>query len=306
MRTIATTAMFIFFVVGLAHGELVGKKECAKGAVDSGDKLLQTCVDAPDVSESTVVDNVPYKLPEGNLQEGIQTVLPEVTTLVSLSSSDVNRIICPAEATGDVNVVYSAEKGMIVKVVGKDIFIKFNVIKKTVDGKEEQVYSTVPTDMYIVCGGEVFSVIVTPKRIPSQTVKLTTGKKNTIKENLSRYQGMSFEKKIVDIIKSVYSDNIPDSFTVEVVRRPLDIFKDLSVTLERIVKVEGEGLELREYSLRVKETSGVNTMNLTEKEFLRPDMAGKNVVAISLDLQQVSKGDKARLFIVKREVASER
>lgn len=295
-KTITTTVMFLLLLVSVSQAELVGKKECAKGAVESGDKLLQTCVDSPENSAQEMIDGPSYE--SFDMSNNIQFVLPEVTTQIFLSSTDINRIICPPESEGEVHVVHSAEKGLNTKTVGKDVFVKFNIIKKIEDGKETLIHSTVPTDMYVICGGEVYSMIVIPKRIPSQMVKLSTGVKNTIKKNLSMYSGMAYEKKIIDIIKSAYIDNIPESFTVHLIKKPVDMFKDILMVFERIIVVDGVGLELKEYSLSVKDSSKTDTLNLTEKEFLKPDIAGRGVVAISLDTHQLSKGDRARLFIV--------
>lgn len=306
MKKIALAVIFSMLMAASAGAEHVGKKECAQGAIESGDRLLQQCVDAPSEPGKEVVDVAAYRVTDGQ-QESIQTVFPEITTVVTLSASDVNRITCPAGTEGEVNVVFSAEKGITTKVVGRDIFVKFTVFKRTENGVESLQYSTVPTDMYITCGTDIYSLIAVPKKIPSVTVRLQTGKKEVIKKNVSRYAGMSFEKKVIDIIKSVYTDSIPESFTVEPVKKNVGSFQDLIITLERIVSVEGEGLELKEYSIKVKESAKTDMFNLTEKEFLRPDIAGRNAIAISLDLQQLSKGDTARLFIlqVKKETGYE-
>jgi len=295
ITAVALSLCVLLFGSGVSSAELVGKKECAKGAIESGGKLLQQCVDAPDSPKEAVITEAPYSLPEGG--SNYQIVTPEVTTVVNLSSTDVNRVTC-MQGEGEVNVVYSAEKGMITKVVGRDIFIKFNVIKKTENGKETNVYTTVPTEMYIVCGGEVYSLVAVPQRIPSQMVKLSTGKKETIKKNLSMFAGIPFERKIIDIVKYVYTDSIPESFTVEVVKKPVDLFNEIGLVLERVVKVEGEGIEVKEFSVRVKPTAKVDSVNLTEKNFLKPELTGRGIIAISLDKHNIAKSDRARLFIV--------
>ena len=135
-------------------------------------------------------------------------VLPEVTTNVRLSSSDMNRIACPSDIK---EALTSTEKGTSIKITGKDAFVKFKVIKKP-DGKF--AYLTTPTEIYVVCGDETFSMIGFPQRVPSQTIRLSSGKSTKIKENLSIYSGLPFEKKILKAIREVYTESIPDSYSV--------------------------------------------------------------------------------------------
>ncbi|MGB9811625.1 MAG: TraK domain-containing protein, partial [Dictyoglomus turgidum] len=120
-------------------------------------------------------------------------VEPEMVTAVKMSSSDVNRIVCPVDIK---DVVYSEEKGIQVKISGKNAFVKF-LIKKLA-GKE--IYSNIPADLYVVCGDNVFSIIAFPERIPSVTVYLED-KKGKIKEILEKKQ-MPLEKEIVEYVKA--------------------------------------------------------------------------------------------------------
>ena len=55
------------------------------------------------------------------------TVLPEISQTVELSNTDVNRFICTDNIQ---DVVYSKEKGVVVKYSGKNAFVKFQIVLK--------------------------------------------------------------------------------------------------------------------------------------------------------------------------------
>ncbi len=184
-----------------------------------------------------------------------QKVSPEITTQVRLSNSDINRVICPVDIK---DVIYSEEKGLAVNISGKNAFVKFLVVKK--DGKD--LYSTVPSELYFVCDGAVYTMIASPARIPAQTVQLTPGKAGTARKNIELYGELPFEKKIITIVKRVYMNEVPDSFTKTVVGRKMDLFKDLEVILRATYAIEGEGLRVKEFEVRIPPTSTVQSISL--------------------------------------------
>ncbi len=213
---------------------------------------------------------------------------PEIAAPVELSSSDINRLVCPEDIT---DVIYSKEKGVTVKIEGKNAFVKF-LVKE--DGGQED-YSTTPTEIYVVCGHKTFNLIALPKRIPSRTVILSGGD-DKAKRNMSFFEGMPFEKKVLSLIKSVYTENIPDSYTVTWENRPFNLYKGLKLTLVRTVRIYGEGLQVKEFALKALEN-----MELSEKDFLKPELTA-NPVAIAIDKLRLAPGDvdqsTARVIIV--------
>ncbi|MDA8089219.1 MAG: type-F conjugative transfer system secretin TraK [Nitrospiraceae bacterium] len=221
--------------------------------------------------------------------DSLAVVPPEVATPVYLSSSDINRIVCPSYIK---DVIYSKEKGLTVKIEGQNAFVKFLVTK---EGDKDE-YSTTPTELYVLCGKETYNLIALPKRIPSRTVTLSGGDRKT-GENASLFDGMPFEKKILSIIKSVYTENIPDSFTVRNEDRPFNPYKGLNLTLVRTVRVEGEGLRVKEFTARAAQT-----MELSEKDFLKTEIT-TDPVAIVIDKLRLTPGETARIFIVERVTA---
>ncbi|MGK7346036.1 MAG: type-F conjugative transfer system secretin TraK [Candidatus Nitrospinota bacterium M3_3B_026] len=223
----------------------------------------------------------------------VTEVLPEIATHVRLSSTDVNRVVCPSEIH---DVVFSKEKGVDVKVNGRNAFVKF-LVKKEPDGKE--VYSKTPTELFVVCGGDVYTLITQPACIPSRTIRLSSGSEKRIEENLELMGSLPFEKKVLDLIKSMYTDDIPDSFLVKSVDEPVFTANSLDVRLKRIIEVEGEGLRGKEFLITLE---GKDAAKLSEKDFLHPAIT-KKPLGITLDkLRLGSHGDTARLLIVERSM----
>ena len=221
-----------------------------------------------------------------------QKVSPEFTTQVRLSNSDINRVICPVDIK---DVIYSEEKGLAVNLSGKNGFVKFLVVRK--DGKE--MYSMTPSELYFVCDGAVYTMIAIPARIPAQTVQLVPGKAGTARKNIDLYGELPFEKKIITIVKRVYMNDTPDSFTKSAVNRKMDIFKDLEVTLRSIYAVEGEGLRIKELEVRIAPASTLGSISFKESDFLRTEIS-LHPVAVSAESMTLKKGETSRVFVVER------
>ncbi len=228
---------------------------------------------------------------ENGVPETWPTVLlPEVTTKVKLSNTDVNRLVCP---DGIRDVVFSQEKGVKVKITDGNAFIKFQVIKKG----EEMIYTEVPSEFYVVCGEDIYSLIGMPQRVPAQTIRLSSGKKQKVQQNLAIFSGMPLEKKILTLIRQTYTDQLPESYLVREIERQVDLFPALWMSFIREVVVEGEGLAVREY--RVSLRRGTEQMRLSEKEFLRSELTHQPL-AVAVDELLLRSGAQSRVFIVER------
>jgi conjugal transfer pilus assembly protein TraK len=220
--------------------------------------------------------------------EGAVTLLPEIALTVEMSSSDVNRITCQEEIK---DVVFSKEKGIAVRFSGKDAFVKFRTTQK--DGKT--VYSATPSEIFIICGDSVYTMIAMPRRIPARSVRLSTGKMDNIRKNKSLLGSLPFEKKILSAIRSLYLEEIPESFTVSTPKQRIDLFRDLEFILYRVAVVDGEGFQVKEYRGTLT-GSGKEQLELGEKDFLRKDISAQPL-AVSLDRLVLRKGDTLRVFV---------
>ncbi len=217
-------------------------------------------------------------------------VLPEVATKIRLSNTDVNRLVCPE---GIKDVVFSQEKGVKVKISDGNAFVKFQVIKKG----DEMIYTEIPSEFYVVCGGDIYSLIGMPQRVPAQTVRLSTGTKKRVQQNLALFNGMPLEKKILTLIKQTYTDQFPESYVIRTIGRQIDLFPALWVRFKREIVVEGEGVAIREYGISLRE--GVEQTRLSEREFLRSELTNRPL-AVAMDEPLLRKGTQSRLFIVEQ------
>lgn len=244
---------------------------------------------------SSQEENVPENRETADVQftklpaEGSVTVMPEVAQPVELSSSDVNRITCQGEIK---DVVYSREKGITVKFSGRDAFVKFRTGLK--DGKT--TYSTTPSEIFVVCGDNVYSLIALPKRIPARSIRLSPGKTENIRKNRSLFGALPFEKKVLSAIRSLYTEEIPESFTLSTPNKRIDLFRDLDLVLARVAVVEGEGIQVKEYRGTLAD-GDKDRIELGEKDFLRNEIS-TDPIAVSLDRLVLKKGEILRAFVV--------
>lgn len=214
-------------------------------------------------------------------------VTPEKTTMVKMSSSDVNRIVCPVDIK---DVVYSEEKGVQVKISGKNAFVKF-LIKK-LGGKE--MYSNIPADMYVVCGDKVYNIIAMPERIPSVNIYLED-KEQKIKDTLEKNATIPYEKKIVNYVKDFMSGRIPPEATYNPVDKEYRLYQDIEIKEKGSYVIEGEGFTVRVFHVTGKKQG----IEIKEKDFLRKEIT-QNPLAISLDKLKLNQGDRAVLLIIEK------
>jgi conjugal transfer pilus assembly protein TraK len=269
---------FLLFTAHLSYGESPAKPVVPK---------------LPATSVVHLAEKTPSGAFPAELQQ--QTVIPEVSTQVNLSSSDANRIICSQEIK---DVIFSAEKGVSVKAVGRNAFVKFRITRKD----EREIYSSTPTELFVVCGESVYNLIAIPKRIPSQTIRLSPGTEK-IKQNAALYGALPFEKKVLAVIKAVYTGEIPEGFSARTVNRKLPLFKDLNLTLSHVFRVEGEGLSIKEFSVSSRKTG--EELKIREKDFLVEAVAAKPV-GLALDRHTLKAGETVRLIVVEQVVQQTR
>jgi conjugal transfer pilus assembly protein TraK len=149
----------------------------------------------------------------------------------------------------------------------------------------------------VVCGEEIYSLIGMPQRIPAQTIRLSSGKKQKVQQNLDLFSGMPLEKKILTLIRQTYADQLPESYLVRTVGRQVNLFPSLWMSFNREIVVEGEGLAVREY--RVSLRGGTEQTRLSENEFLRSELTNQPL-AVAVDELLLQRGTHARVFIVER------
>ena len=137
-------------------------------------------------------------------------------------------------------------------------------------------------------------MIAFPKRLPAQIVKLSKGKQDIVKKNIDMFNSIPFERKIMTVLKAIFTDTIPDSFNIAIINKTFNIFQQIDLTLERLIVVEGEGISVKEYIAKAK-----TDVYLREKDFLRPDLTARTV-AISIDTLDLKKDETSKVLIVEQ------
>lgn len=221
-------------------------------------------------------------------------VMPEVPTVVDMSNTDVNRITSHAEIK---DVIYSKEKGLSVQFSGEDCYVKFHAARKG----NQTVYSTVPTELFIVSGGRVYNIIAVPGKGIARTVRLSEGVIDNIRKNNELFRGMPLEKKVLAMIKYAYKDNIPESFTVTKVGREVDFFEGVKLVLLRSVVADGEGLRIKVYQAEINHGSHWkgSAVDLNERNFLRTGLT-TDTIAIAISDPHLEGEKQTRIYICER------
>ncbi|WP_429885535.1 TraK domain-containing protein [Geoalkalibacter halelectricus] len=229
-------------------------------------------------------------------------LLPEITNTVILSATDVNRIACPEPIE---DIIFSAEKQVEGRFVGKDAFVKFKPIQRGT----EVVYAESPVEFFVVCAGAVYTLIAKPSTdFSAVTVRLSSPKRDTVRENVSRFDAMPLDKMATQLIQEAYRGQLSPSYTIQPVHRMIDLSGELLVVEKRVVSVEGVGLELSELSVR-SVTAPASTLQsstepigaqirLLETDFVKPAV-GESILAIAIADQVLAPGQETRVFIVR-------
>ena len=216
-------------------------------------------------------------------------ILPEVTTAVDLSSSDVNRINCP----GTINdLIFSKEKGIEGHFVGSNAFVKFAITVQD----DEKHYSNTPSELFVSCNNTIYTLIATPKRIPSVTLRLAPSPSQDLKQNIAHYQALPFEKKVLQLLREAYLQEYQESYRITAADGEVNISVELSVRLKKIVDVEGVGLRLKEYLVR---PAAGDSVHVTEKDFLKSRL-GERIIAVAVEDHTIAPGKSSRVFIVEQ------
>lgn len=257
-----------------------GKQQAAKAQKEPVVvSLREESVSAEKMNMLGTIDNTPVVVP------------PETATVVHMNSQEPNRIVCPVDIK---DAVFLKEKGVAVKITGKDAWVNFKFIKKG----DKTLYANEPTQMYVICGPDTYNLVLVPKiDVPPSTVRLSSGLDKKIKANSDLLGGLPFEKKVMRVIKDAYTDQLAESYSTEDVRKTIGNWQELTIIHKRNIDVEGEGLRVKEYEAHLKQAQV--PFKLSEKIFTKKQFAN-NPVAVSLEKHIVRPGEPVRVFVVEQ------
>ena len=222
---------------------------------------------------------------------------PERTVNVAASNRDVNRIHCPEQVD---DVFFSKEKPVDVQTVGDDVFVKMQTMRLG----EREMASKEPIDLHVVCGGEVYTMILRPAAIDSVTLRLGDPAKDRAVQVAKEWGSLPIEDKVQRFTRMVYRDELPPTFhQAQMTGAASEVrqYKNLVVRGVRRITAPGLGLAAVEY-----EVTALNPVSLDERDFLNYGLS-KSIVGITVDPLTLAKPyQTARLILIERSVGDVR
>ncbi len=230
-------------------------------------------------------------------------VRPEVTTTVTVSNHDVNRIACTGEV-GD--VFWSEERPVKISTADNNVFVKFQIQKLG----DRYSFVSDPVDVHIVCDGQIYTIVLTPQATASVTVRLQPTVNGATKKLIHDWGALAVEDKVQRFTRDVYLGELPDGFIKRAVsesdpRKHLSVVDrsqpaatpvpGIQVTAQLDVVADGTGLRGTEYEIRSDQAR-----ELRETDFLIPAMGTE--VGITIDPLRIPAGGTARLIVITRSV----
>lgn len=212
----------------------------------------------------------------------VQVVEGEGYQFVEISLTDVNRVVCSSEIT---SVVYSKEKNIEVKRDGRNAWVKILPIKEGNTLK----YSSEPRELYVECGGKVFSLILVPKRIPATTVVLKVPYEDKEKAREFEAKASSYERLITSLITHAYKEEPPSGYKVKEINEKVRGFQEIDLYLRKVY--EGDKFLVEEYLIVAKKE-----VYLDEGAFI-PYV--RYPVALSIVKPSLKAGESTRMFVVR-------
>lgn len=195
---------------------------------------------------------------------------PDVVTDVDVSNMDVNRFVCPYPIT---DVVFSQEKGIIVKVTDRNAFLKLPVLVKTVDGVEtERKYYSEKSEIFIMCGGNVYTLILQPSKIQAQTIYLTDTK-GDMKQSYEYVKNNRYEDLVLNLINAIANDRPEKGFAIKKVFKDYQ-YKNIDFTLSKIMV--GGGFKVKEFVIYSKNKVTIENLDLLNL----PEVENPKAVAV--------------------------
>jgi conjugal transfer pilus assembly protein TraK len=217
-------------------------------------------------------------------------ITPEIPVSVQLSNRDVNRIVCPGQMN---DLIFSQEKGLTGHFSGTNAFIKFKIKEQG----EEYVYADTPSELFVVCSGAVYTLLVTPRDIPSVTLRLASPQGDTFKENIAHYRNLPLEKQALQIIREAYNGTYPSSYRVSAQNKQLTLSPDLAIQLLQNVEVDGVGLRLKKYQAKSQKQEAVT---VDESLFLSP-LVSSSILAVAVEDHILPAGTATLVYVVEKK-----
>jgi len=157
-----------------------------------------------------------------------------------LSISSVNRIVLPEKI---LNLAFSKEKGLNIKIVNNQAFLKYEVIKKqkyeqlagTVNpnslkpiGKPQLVYKAEPCEVYFITQNKTYSFVFYPSKTKEPQTIIINDFTTNAKKILKYETDDDYTKTIIKIGKPILKGLVPFGYKMKKINKI--IYKDFIFT----------------------------------------------------------------------------
>jgi len=164
---------------------------------------------------------------------------------VNIAKKSVNRVVLPSKI---LDVAYSKEKGLIIKIVNNQAFLKYQVVRKQKFeqivgnanpnslkpiGKTKLEYKAEPTEVYFITQNKTYSFVFHPKNIKPQTI-IVNDFASKAKEVIKYETEDSYIKTLSKLTKAVLNNQAPFGYKVFVKNRIVYQDKTFTTTLKSV------------------------------------------------------------------------
>jgi hypothetical protein len=217
---------------------------------------------------------------------------------INISKSDTSRIECKSGEIGE--IIYSKDKEITVeKSITKpnNAFIKLKQVVGTSNGVViSKTINTFNREIYLECGKKLYSFILVPKDITAQTIIIKSNNHNKqhitmqdVKKAQKFEKAKDYETTLLNLIRSVYKEEIPTGYSVVLKDKVVEDFQELTLIDYKVYV--GSHYSVHEYIINAKKLLS----NLEEKTFL--DYID-HPLAIAITKYTIKPYEKARLLVV--------
>lgn len=217
-----------------------------------------------------------------------QIITDESYHPLEISLKDISRIVCFRAID---RVIYSKEKGVEIKTIDKNAFVK-NLPREIQEptGKVRVEYDLRPKELYMVCGSKTFSLLLIPRDIPATTIFLKSSFAEKDKA-LEFEKASTHEDLVLALIKDAYFETVPAGYEVRDINKPLREFQEIKIA--HIRDYMGALYTVQELAVTAKMPIALDETVLLEA------IMPTNAYAITIVNHNLRPTEQTRVFIVR-------
>lgn len=195
---------------------------------------------------------------------------------INVSNRSVNRLVLPSQI---LDVSFSKEKGVDIKIVDNQAFIKYQpILKQKVKitgrnkeepvGQPETIYDKAESsEIFFITQAKTYSIILNPTDMEAETIVINDFSAN--KEDILKYESDDpFVATMAKISKSIFTNGVPQGYKV----------KKINKILEKTSKLETKEVNL--YSGVLYSVAVLEVRNKTDKALV---LNPKNYIKFAKD-----------------------